>query len=169
VLTEEKRTRWVELLVRSAHDAGLPNDPEFRSVLSSYIEWGSRLAVENSQAGVTLPKHMPMPHWEWHTAAGAPGSRIAASPVGAGPVEQRVALPEAGETVRFDPHVKALFRPQDRKSMSFAFDLWSYDDVKQHADAILGRLQSGSMPCDGAWPADKLDVFTRWHDADMPA
>jgi CDGSH-type Zn-finger protein/truncated hemoglobin YjbI len=168
VLTEEKRARWVELLGRSAHDAGLPNDPEFRSVLSSYIEWGSRLAVENSQPDVQPPPHMPMPHWEWHTAPGAPGSRMSAVPIGSAVAEPVVALPAADETVRFDQHIKPLFRAQDRQSMSFAFDLWSYDDVKTHADGILDRLQKGSMPCDGAWPAAKVDVFQRWHDNAMP-
>ncbi len=169
VLTEEKRTRWLQLLVMSANDAGLPNDPEFRSVFSSYVEWGSRLAVENSQIGVTPPPHMPMPHWEWHTAAGEPGSRMPAQPAGAAVPEQQVVLPAPGEPVRFEQHIKALFRKQDQLSMSFVFDLWSYDDVKQHADAILEHLQNGSMPCDGAWPADKVDVFKRWRDTDMSA
>ena len=50
-LTEEQRTRWVELLLQSAREAGLPNDAEFRSAFGAYIEWGSRLAVENSQTG----------------------------------------------------------------------------------------------------------------------
>jgi truncated hemoglobin YjbI len=72
-ITEDKRARWVELLQLSAVEAGMPNDPEFRSVFASYIEWGSRLAVENSSIGARPPEHMPMPHWEWHTAAGAPG------------------------------------------------------------------------------------------------
>jgi CDGSH-type Zn-finger protein/truncated hemoglobin YjbI len=67
-LTEEKRARWVALLLAAARDAGLPNDPEFASAFGSYIEWGSRLAVENSQAGATPPAHMPMPHWDWHSA-----------------------------------------------------------------------------------------------------
>jgi CDGSH-type Zn-finger protein/truncated hemoglobin YjbI len=169
VLTEEKRTRWVQLLVMSANDAGLPNDPEFRSVLASYIEWGSRLAVENSQIGVTPPPHMPMPHWEWHTAAGEPGSRIPAMPAGAAPPEPPVVLPGPDEPVLFGKHIKPLFRKQDQASMSFVFDLWSYDDVKKHADAILDHLQKGSMPCDGAWAADKVDVFKRWHDTNMPA
>jgi CDGSH-type Zn-finger protein/truncated hemoglobin YjbI len=169
VLTEEKRARWVELLGRSAHDAGLPNDPEFRSVLSSYIEWGSRLAVENSQPHVQPPPHMPMPHWEWHTAAGAPGSRMTAVPIGTVVAEPVVVLPAADETVRFEEHIKPLFRAQDRQSMSFAFDLWSYDAVKEHADGILDELQKGSMPCDGAWPAEKVAVFQRWHDNGMPS
>jgi hypothetical protein len=46
--------------------------------------------------------------------------------------------------------------------MTFAFDLWSYDDVKQNAHAILERVQNGSMPCDGAWHQDKVDAFERW-------
>jgi len=143
VLTEEKRARWVELLGRSAHDAGLPNDPEFRSVLSSYIEWGSRLAVENSQPDVEPPPHMPMPHWEWRTAAGAPGSRTSAVPIGTAAAEPAVVLPAASEPVSYEQHIKPLFRAQDRQSMSFVFDLWSYNDVKQHADGILERLRNG--------------------------
>jgi hypothetical protein len=61
-----------------------------------------------------------------------------------------------------------MFRPMDRQSMTFAFDLWSYDDVSQHADAILDRLQKGTMPCDGAWPEEKVDVFRRWVTAGKP-
>jgi hypothetical protein len=51
--------------------------------------------------------------------------------------------------------------------MSFAFDLWSADDVRAHAAGILQRLQDGSMPCDGAWPAAQVDGFRRWIDAGM--
>jgi hypothetical protein len=46
--------------------------------------------------------------------------------------------------------------------MRFAFDLGSYDDVSAHADAILARLRAGSMPCDGPWAAEKVDVLARW-------
>jgi hypothetical protein len=65
---------WVTLLTRSADEVGLPNDAEFRAAFTAYLEWGSRIAVENSQSG------------------------------------------------------------------SFAFDLWSYEDVSTHAQAILARL-----------------------------
>ena len=161
-LTEEQRTRWVALLLQSAREAGLPNDPEFRSAFSSYIEWGSRLAVENSQTNARPPEHMPMPHWDWNTAAGPPGSRVSALTLPAAEVEEEVVLPGAGEPVRFEEHIKPLFRRRDRESMSFAFDLWSYADVSAHADAILDRLRGGTMPCDGAWPEAKIDVFQRW-------
>ena len=38
-------------------------------------------------------------------------------------------LPAADESVRYDKHIKPLFRTRDRQSMTFVFDLWSYDDV----------------------------------------
>jgi truncated hemoglobin YjbI len=158
-LTEEKRARWVELILRSAQEAGLPDDPEFRSAFASYIEWGSRLALENSQAGAEPPEKMPMPKWDWGTA-GPPGRRISA--LAPQEEQQPVVLPGADEPVSFDKHIKALFRPRDRQSMRFAFDLWSYDDVANRADDILGRLGDGSMPCDSAWPAERVQVFRRW-------
>jgi hypothetical protein len=62
----------------------------------------------------------------------------------------------------YETDVKPLFRERDRESMQFAFDLWSYDDVSKNADAILTRLRSGSMPCDGAWPEAQIDLFAQW-------
>ena len=70
--------------------------------------------------------------------------------------------------MHFDEHIKPLFRERDRDSMRFAFDLWSLDDVATHADAILDRLEAGTMPCDGAWPAERVAVFRRWIDAGKP-
>jgi len=69
--------------------------------------------------------------------------------------------------VSFAAHVKPLFRGRDRQSMTFAFDLWSYEDVRAHAADILERLAGGSMPCDGAWPTDKVDLFQRWAGSGM--
>ncbi len=160
-LTEEKRGRWVQLILRSAQEAGLPADPEFRSAFSSYIEWGSRLALENSQPGARPPEHMPMPHWDWNTAAGPPGSRISANEP-ANESDRPAVVPQADEPVGFERHIRTMFRHRDRQSMKFAFDLWAYDDVKQNARAILKRLSDGSMPCDGAWPPAQVDAFARW-------
>ncbi|HEY1989970.1 MAG TPA: CDGSH iron-sulfur domain-containing protein [Acidimicrobiales bacterium] len=167
-ITEEKRARWVELLQRSAVEAGMPNDPEFRSTFGSYIEWGSRLALENSQVGAQPPEHMPMPHWDWHTAAGAPGSRASAL----GPAaddDLPMVLPGPDEPVSFEHHIKSLFRRHDRQSMTFAFDLWDYQGVKDHGEEILRRLDDGSMPCDGAWPSERVAAFRRWVESGMPA
>jgi len=106
-----------------------------------------------------------MPHWDWNTAAGPPGSRVSA--LAPEDEEPEAVLPSADERVTFDKHVKTLFRERDRQSMKFAFDLWAYDDVKANAPAILERVKKGSMPCDGAWPKAKVDVFRRWVDTGM--
>ena len=148
-LTEAQRARWASLICQAADDAGLPADAEFRSAFVAYIEWGSRLAVENSQPGVHPPEHMPVPRWDWGTA-GPPGGRVSA--LAPKTDEAAVALPSADELLHFEAHIKPLFRPMDRQSMQFAFDLWSYDDVTKNAQGILQRLRAGSMPCDGAWP-----------------
>jgi truncated hemoglobin YjbI len=160
-LTEEMRARWVSLLLQSAKEAGLPNDTEFASAFQAYIAWGSRLAVENSQANAKPQEHMPMPHWDWMTAAGTPGSRISALSSQNSEEERQVALPSPNDTVEFAKHIKPLFRKHDRQSMQFAVDLWSYADVNKHAEAILERLRNGSMPCDGAWPQERIAVFAR--------
>jgi hypothetical protein len=68
----------------------------------------------------------------------------------------------ATEPVSFETDVKPMFRERDRSSMEFAFDLWSLDDVSENADAILARLRAGTMPCDGAWPREQVDLFARW-------
>jgi truncated hemoglobin YjbI len=166
-LTEDWRARWVTLLLAAGHDAGLPNDPEFRSAFQAYIEWGSRLAVENSQSDARPPEHMPMPHWDWSTAAGPPGSRISALTPTAKDDEVTVTLPGSDEAVSFADHIKGLFRTRDRNSMRFAFDLWSADDVTEHAHEILERIDNGSMPCDGKWPADRIEVLRRWVESGM--
>jgi hypothetical protein len=70
----------------------------------------------------------------------------------------------AATPVRFETDIKPLFRSRDQESMKWAFDLTSYDDVSQHADAILARLRRGDMPCDGAWPTERIELFGRWID-----
>lgn len=159
---------WVSLMLQCAHEVGLPNDAQFRSALSSYFEWGSRFAVENSQNASRRPESMPVPSGDWGTA-GPPGSHVSALASVAESDEAPVVLPAANEPVRFAKNIKPLFRAQDRQSMTFVFDLWSYDDVQAHAEAILNRLTDGTMPCDGAWPTAKVDVFRRWMDTGTTA
>ncbi len=67
-LTEAMRRRWVQLICDAADDAELPSDPEFRSAFLAYIEWGTRLAVSNSQPGATPPPKAPVPRWGWGEA-----------------------------------------------------------------------------------------------------
>jgi len=65
--------------------------------------------------------------------------------------------------------IKPLFRDRDRSAMLGHFDLWSYEDVVQNKDAILGRLSDGDMPCDSAWPAEQVETFRAWITAGTPA
>jgi truncated hemoglobin YjbI len=147
--TEEQRARWVALAIRSADEAKLPADPQFRAALTAYLEWSSR-------AGDASP-----PSWDWGPA-GPPVEEAARASTDD---QAAVSLPGPGEAVSFAAHIKPLFREHDRQSMSFAFDLWSRDDVQAHAADVLRRLADGTMPCDGAWPAGKIEVFKRWTES----
>jgi hypothetical protein len=73
------------------------------------------------------------------------------------------------EPPSFERDVRPLFRERDRGAMLNVaqFDLWSRDDVAQHSQAILQRLESGSMPCDEVWPAEKVALFRRWVESGM--
>lgn len=71
------------------------------------------------------------------------------------------------ETVGYEDDIKPLFREKDHERMAFAFDLWSYEDVKENADAILERLEEGDMPCDGEWPDAQIATFRSWIQSGM--
>jgi hypothetical protein len=77
--------------------------------------------------------------------------------------------PGEGGKLSFERDIKPLFRAKDRDSMLAAFDLFDYEDVVEQADAIVGALRSGQMPCDGAWPAAQVDTLQQWIDAGKPA
>jgi hemoglobin len=67
-ITPEQRFRFASLMSLAADDAGLPDDPEFRSALIAYLEWGTRLATHNSRPGAEVPEHAPVPRWGWGEA-----------------------------------------------------------------------------------------------------
>ena len=69
----------------------------------------------------------------------------------------------------FERDIGPLFRDEDVDAMEFAFDLRSYDDVRENAEDIHERLADGSMPCDGEWTAADVERFRAWIDAGMPA
>ena len=70
--------------------------------------------------------------------------------------------------ISFQSDIKPLFRADDRNAMTWAFDLWSYEDVKTNAADIADRLRDGSMPCDGAWPDEQIERFEGWVESGMP-
>jgi hypothetical protein len=73
-----------------------------------------------------------------------------------------------GDMLSFARDIRPLFRTKDRDSMQSAFDLFDYADVAEHADAIVGALRSGKMPCDGAWPASQVEKLQQWIDMGKP-
>ncbi|MGA2010739.1 MAG: group II truncated hemoglobin [Solirubrobacteraceae bacterium] len=67
-ITADQRLAFVTLLSRAADDAELPDDPEFRAAIMGYAEWGTRLALHNSQPGAPTVAHAPVPRWGWGVA-----------------------------------------------------------------------------------------------------
>ena len=67
-ITEEQRFRFATLMRLAADDAEMPDDPEFRSTLVAYLEWGTRIALGNSQPGAPVMEHAPVPKWGWGEA-----------------------------------------------------------------------------------------------------
>lgn len=70
-ISQAQRRQWVALLLETADELKLSDDPEFRSAFVAYLEWGSRLAVINSQlpANAAVDESVSMPKWSW----GVPG------------------------------------------------------------------------------------------------
>jgi len=155
---DSQRARWVNLVGQAADEAGLPADAGFRAAFASCVEWTSRTVDAGAPAGEAAPR------WDWGPA-GPPAPTP--EPTETEAVARDDALPGPDDAVGFAAHIKPMFRERDRQSMSFAFDLWSYDDVRSRATEILSRLQDGSMPCDGAWPEARTTLFKRWIDTGM--
>lgn len=72
------------------------------------------------------------------------------------------------ETPSFERDIQPLFRERDRIAMEFAFDLWSYAEVRDNAEGIYERIDDGSMPCDNEWPPERLARLRAWIDGGCP-
>jgi hypothetical protein len=71
--------------------------------------------------------------------------------------------------ISFAKDIRPLFRdtPDVDSMKEYGLDLSAYSEVKGQAEIIYERLQDGSMPCDGAWPEERLALFRRWMDEGM--
>jgi hypothetical protein len=98
---------------------------------------------------------------------GSPGAALAEPEAG---VPARAVDPPADQTTvpSFDRDIRPLFRERDRATMRWAFDLGEVASVRQHAEAILEQVAAGRMPCDAAWPAERVALFRRWMEAGSP-
>ena len=66
-ITEEQRRRFVELYVAALDEAGMPNDEAFREAVRSHVEFGSQVAMQNSNAESDDELHplREVPRWGW--------------------------------------------------------------------------------------------------------
>jgi hypothetical protein len=71
--------------------------------------------------------------------------------------------------VSFAADIRPLFRdsPDVESMKAYGLDLSSYEDVKARAAEIYASLKDESMPCDGAWPEERIALFKRWMDEGM--
>ncbi|WP_328521658.1 group II truncated hemoglobin [Kribbella sp. NBC_00359] len=66
-IAEPQRQRFVELMIAAADKAGLPSDERFRAAWDSHAEFGSQVAMQNSNAESDEDLHplREMPRWTW--------------------------------------------------------------------------------------------------------
>lgn len=64
---EEQRQRFVTLFVSAAEQTGLAAEPRLRAALTSYVEFGTEVAKQNSWAEREADLHpcQEVPHWSW--------------------------------------------------------------------------------------------------------
>ena len=63
---EDLGRRFVACFVQGIEDAGLPEDPEFRHALRSYMEWATRDVLHYAPRDAVVPEDMKVPRWTWN-------------------------------------------------------------------------------------------------------
>lgn len=66
-IIDEQREQFVALYMQALEEAGLPDDEPFREAVRSHVEFGSRVAQQNSWAETDADLHpiRQVPHWQW--------------------------------------------------------------------------------------------------------
>ena len=66
-ITEEQRQRFVALYLKALDEADLPTDAAFRDAVREHVEFGSRVAMQNSNATTDDQLHplREVPRWTW--------------------------------------------------------------------------------------------------------
>jgi hemoglobin len=62
---EDLGRRFVSCFVAAMDDAGLPEDGEFRTVMTNYMQWAVNEAISYPDQDAEVPAELPMPHWSW--------------------------------------------------------------------------------------------------------
>ncbi len=63
---EDYGPRFVACFVQAADDAKLPEDPDFRRALSSYMEWATREVLSDAAPESSVAADLPVPRWGWN-------------------------------------------------------------------------------------------------------
>ena len=66
-ITEEQRQRFVELYLQALDATDMPADPEFRQAVREHLEFGTHVAMQNSNAETDdqLNPLRAVPRWTW--------------------------------------------------------------------------------------------------------
>jgi hemoglobin len=66
-ITEAQRQRFVELYITALDEAGMPDDGPFREAVLAHVEFGSHVAMQNSNANDDRELHplREVPRWTW--------------------------------------------------------------------------------------------------------
>jgi hemoglobin len=66
-ITEAQRQRFVELYLAALDAAGMPADEPFRAAVREHLEFGTRVAMQNSNATTDDELHplREVPRWTW--------------------------------------------------------------------------------------------------------
>jgi hemoglobin len=66
-ITEQQRERFVELYMAAVDASGLPDDEPFRTAVREHVEFGARVAMQNSNATSDAELHplREVPRWTW--------------------------------------------------------------------------------------------------------
>jgi hemoglobin len=66
-ITDEQRERFVVLYLEAIDEAGLPDDDAFRAAVREHLEFGARVAQQNSHAETDDQLHpiREVPAWTW--------------------------------------------------------------------------------------------------------
>jgi len=57
--------RFEACFIQAIDDAGLPDDPELRAAMRSYMHWATRQVNSYSPPGTRVQPDLPMPRWSW--------------------------------------------------------------------------------------------------------
>jgi hemoglobin len=66
-ITDQERDQFVAAYIESLDEAGMPDDEPFRQAVREHVEFGARVAQQNSRAETDAELHpiRAVPRWDW--------------------------------------------------------------------------------------------------------